>query len=228
MPVSFPQFDIEEVEDDTPKDVKQDLDIINGANTIENVSPFVTAPAKKQVFKPAPPSVQQETHDKVVTEDKEIVKEQKRTRKKRELSEKQRAHLEKMRAKKAQKKIEQVKETIQSTDNKLSVPEYVEPTPDELQDMEKSEFDAWLKNMSKFEKIMKAMQLKKEKELEAQQKKEAAIEAKYRAKFEAEQKAKQAQQTQAAKPAPAQTAPASNFNPVQQAETNPYDSYFSF
>ena len=227
MPVKFPEFDIDTVPEDTAEDLKiidNDVDDIEDTPVVQKKdSPFITPPTKKKVFKPPPVSETKEIHDRVVQEDKIIEKEQKRERKKKQLSEKQRAHLERMRLKKAAKKMEKVKETIQSTDNNISIPEYKEPTPEELADMEKKEFDDWLKHMSKFEKMVKLMNAQKQKEAMAKAKKEAEMEAKYRKKFEAELKAKQQ-----SKPKPILKQPV-NFNPLQQQqENNPYDSYFSF
>ena len=232
MPVQFPIFDIDEVDDD----IKHDLEIIEEDKTLEiqhdtKPSPFVNPPQKKKVFKPLPPTEQQELETKVETENKVIEKVQKKERKKKELTEKQRKHLENMRMKKAKKKMEQVKETIKSTSNEHAYPKYTEPTPEELVDMEKQEFDSWLKNMSKFEKIMKKMEIEKQKEIELQQKREAELEAKYRKKFEAEQKAKKEHEK---KIRPNKTGTVAqpdmpiNFNPLEQTQENQYDKYFSF
>lgn len=231
MPVQFPQFDIDDVE----PDIKTDLEIIEEDKTLEiqqpKPSPFVNPPQKKKVFKPLPPTEQSLLENKVQEEDKAIEKVQKKERKKKALSEKQRKHLENMRLKKANKKMEQVKQAIKSTSNEHAYPNYKEPTPEELADMEKAEFDVWLKNMSKFEKIMKKMEIEKQKEVELQQKREAMLEAKYRAKFEAEQKAKKDYEKKT-RPLPkgslAQPDVPINFNPLQQTQENQYDKYFSF
>ena len=89
----------------------------------------------------------------------------------------------------------------------------------------------WLKNMSKFENVMKKMESEKQKKLQAQQKQEQALEQKYRKKFELEQKAKQEHQKKIRPHKTgtiAQPDPPINFNPLQQQETNPYDKYFDF
>ena len=133
--------------------------------------------------------------------------------------------------KKAKKKMESVKEKITSTSNEYNFPQYKEPTEEELADMEKSEFDLWLKNMSKFEKIMAKMETEKQKKAEAERKKEEALELKYRKKFEAEQLAKKQAEKKIRplkKGSIAQPDLPINFNPLQQQETNPYDKYFTF
>tara|TARA_R110000850_G_scaffold213666_1_gene339685 strand:+ start:74 stop:760 length:687 start_codon:yes stop_codon:yes gene_type:complete len=228
MPVKFPEFDMSEFENEEST-IAHDLDIVNN-DTIEKSSPFVNAPTKKKVYKPLPPNQEVDLEERVFKENKEIEKEQKKERKKKTLSEKQKKHLETMRLKKAQKKIDSLKEKIVSTTDER-VPVFQEPTPDELADMEKSEFDTWLKNMSKFENVMKKMEHEKQKKLQAQQKQEQALEQKYRKKFELEQQAKHAHQK---KIRPQKTGTIAqpdqpiNFNPLQQQETNPYDKYFDF
>ncbi len=236
MPVKFPEFDIEELAEDENIDphIAKDLEIIdNGVEkhlVIEKESPFISKP-KKKVYKPLPPNQEVELEKRVIEENKVIEKEQKKERKKKQLSEKQKKHLENMRMKKAKKKMESVKEKITSTSNEYNFPQYKEPTEEELADMEKSEFDLWLKNMSKFEKIMAKMETEKQKKAEAERKKEEALEMKYRKKFEAEQLAKKQVEKKIRplkKGSIAQPDLPINFNPLQQQETNPYDKYFTF
>ena len=228
MPVKFPEFDMSEFEKEEST-ISHDLDIINNDIT-EKSSPFVNTPSKKKVYKPLPPSQEVDLEERVFKENKEIEIEQKKERKKKTLSEKQKKHLETMRLKKAQKKIDSLKEKIVSTTDER-IPVFQEPTPDELADMEKSEFDNWLKNMSKFENVMKKMETEKLKKLELEKKQELALEEKYRKKFELEQKAKQQHQKKI-KPQKSRTIAQPdqpiNFNPLQQQETNPYDKYFDF
>ncbi len=231
MPVKFPEFDIDEMPED--ESIANDLQILNNDNKIINIekqSPFISTP-KKKVYKPLPPNQEEELEERVIKENKEVEKKQVRERKKKQLSEKQKKHLENMRMKKAKKKMESVKEKITSTSNEYNFPEYTEPTEEELADMEKAEFDIWLKNMSKFENVMRKMENEKQKKLLAEQKKEEALELKYRKKFEAEQLAKhkhkqEQQQKQQNEIKKVKSEPL--FNPLQQEEVNPYDKYFDF
>ena len=244
MPVKFPEFDLEDNNNDIAEDLKiledNEEDKVNNLELIqtEKINPFVNEPKKiMKTYKPPPPSQQKEQDTKIIEEDKKEVKKQTKQKKKRELTEKQRKHLENMRMKKANKKIEQVKETIMETKNDKK---FEPPTPEELAEMEKEEFDLWLKNMNKFERIMKKMEIEKKKKEELERKKEEALEAKYRAKFEAEQKAKQqAKQSEEKKskrssrpyPRGSVAQPDLPINLLQQSNINnddPYASYFSF
>lgn len=214
MPIAFPTFDIDTVSED----IKPDLDIVNSELEIvepsldepKKINPFLVEPTRK-AYKPLPPSEQKELNQKIIREDKKVEK----IKPKKELSEKQRKHLENMRLKRAKKKIDKVKEDIMKTDNKQ---EFIEPTQEEIADMEKSEFDSWLKNMDKFERLMKKMQIQKQKKLEEERKKEEALEAKYRKKFEMEQLEKIAEKQQKKVEQP-------KINILQQSD-NPYDSMF--
>jgi len=163
MPINFPSFDIDTVSED----IKPDLEIINTDLEIVppvKVNPFLVEPTRK-VYKPKPPSEQKELNEKIIREDKQVAK----IKPKKELSEKQKKHLENMRMKRAKKKIDKVKTDIMKTDSQQ---EFIEPTQEEIADMEKNEFDMWLKNMDKFERIMKKMEIQKQKKLEMEKKKE--------------------------------------------------------
>ena len=228
MPVKFPEFDLSEF-DQPNTNPNHDLEIIDN-QAVE--SPFINTPSKKKVYKPLPPTQEKELEKKIISEDKENEVKAKRVRKEKQLSEKQKKHLENMRLKKAQKKMKEIKETIQSTDNNISVPTYTEPTPQELSDMEANEFDNWLKNMSKFEKIMKKMEAEKERKAEIERKREEALELKYRKKFEDEAKAK-SEYEKKIRPLKsgsiAQPDVPINMNILEQKEEiNPYDKYYSF
>lgn len=210
MPINFPQFDIDTVSED----IKPDLEIINTDLEIvppTKVNPFLVEPNRK-VYKPKPPSEQKELNEKIIKEDKQVEK----IKPKKELSEKQKKHLENMRMKRAKKKIDKVKTDIMKTDSKQ---EFIEPTEEEIADMEKSEFDMWLKNMDKFERIMKKMEIQKQKKLEMEKKKEELLEAKYRKKFEMEQLEKTAKKQQEKIQEP-------KINILQQSD-NPYSHMFN-
>ena len=210
MPIDFPTFDIDTVSDD----IKPDLDIVNSELEIvepKKINPFLVEPTRK-AYKPKPPSEQKELNDKIIREDKQVEK----IKPKKQLSEKQKKHLENMRLKRAKKKIDKVKEDIMKTDTKQ---EFIEPTEEELAEMEKSEFDNWLKNMDKFERLMKKMEIEKQKKLEEERKREEALEAKYRKKFEMEQLEKIAEKQQKKVDQP-------KINILQQSD-NPYSHLFN-
>ena len=222
MPVEFPSFDLNAISDD----VKPDLEIVESESLHENPNPFVSQPQKKKVFKPSTPSEQKELNVKIEVEDKQAEHIIKKTKPKRPLSEKQKAHLEKMRLKKANKKLDKIKENIVSTDSINT--KFVEPSEEEILDMEKSEFDSWLKNMDKFEKIMVKIEQQKLKEQAIKEKRERDEEAKYFKKFEEKQKMQQQQkksiptiqkQTSVSRP---------QVDPLKQKENDYYDSFFTF
>jgi len=222
MPVEFPSFDLNAVSDD----VKPDLEIVESDSLHENPNPFVSQPQKKKVFKPNSVSEQKELNVKIDIEDKQAEHiPVKKMKPKRPLSEKQKAHLEKMRLKKANKKLDKIKGNIVSNDKINNEVNFVEPTQEELLEMENAEFDSWLKNMDKFEKIMVRMEKEKLKKQAETERKEKAQEAKYFKKFQEQQKTKvqpiSQKQTATAQPLP-------SLDPLKQKENDYYDSFFTF
>ena len=119
-----------------------------------------------------------------------------------------------MRLKKANKKLDRIKDNIIS--NKKIHNEFVEPSEEEILDMEKSELDSWLKNMDKFEKIIVKMEQKKLKEQALKEKKEKDQEEKYFKKFQQQQN-----KPQEANPLP-------HLDPLEQKQNDYYDSFFTF
>lgn len=111
---------------------------------------------------------------------------------KRPLSEKQKAHLENMRLKRAEKQRAKIEKQMAKTDivskveKKMEKP--VEYTEEEIKEMEKEEFNSWIKHMDKFNKMMEAVEREKKRKMMEEQKKEAEIEARIRKKIEMEQK----------------------------------------
>ena len=145
---------------------------------------------------------------------------------KRPLSEKQKAHLEKMRLKKANKKLDKIKGNIVSNDKINNEVNFVEPTQEELVDMETEEFDSWLKNMDKFEKIMLRMEKEKLKKQAEAERKEKEQEAKYFKKFQEKQKQTKVHISQNQLEAISQPLP--TIDPLKQKENEYYDSFFTF
>ena len=209
MPLGFLQFD--EEPEGVDKQLDEDLKIINGdlPAPLEvvnlSVSPFVTEPKRKPAFKPPPLDVVKEA-DQNADQDlnDNIIKKTKSIKSKKPLSEKQKAHLEKMRLKRAEKKKEQIEKKmektdivtkIDSTDKKIPA---LEISEEELLDMDKKEFEKWIKNMDKFEKMMNAMERQKEREMEKllkleerERQKELDLENKIREKIKKEQRQQQ-------------------------------------
>lgn len=220
MPVEFPSFDLNAVSDD----VKPDLEIVESESLHETPNPFVSQPQKKKVFKPISVSEQKELNVKIDVEDKEAEHVPvKKMKPKRPLSEKQKAHLEKMRLKKANKKLDKIKGNIVSNDKINNEVNFVEPTQEELLEMEKAEFDSWLKNMDKFEKIMVRMEKEKLKKQAEAERKEKEQEAKYFKKFQEQQKQTKAPISQKRTEQPLPT-----LDPLKQKENDYYDSFFTF
>ena len=189
MVVKFLEF--EEVNEGALND---DLEIINGdlppVSEDLTETPFIQTPKRKPAFKPPPPKTQEIVADE---EEEHIdIAEQKikKIKPKKPLSEKQKAHLEKMRLKKANKKKDQIEKTMEKSDivskveKKMEAPK--EHTEEEILDMDKKEFDKWIKYMDRFEKMVEAMEKQKERENEKIRKEEAIIEARIRKKIEME------------------------------------------
>lgn len=190
MVVKFLEF--EEVNEGTLND---DLEIINGdlpsLKVMDNEdlgTPFIQTPKRKPVFKP--PKVQDIVTE--VEEQDEHIQEVKKIKPKKTLSEKQKAHLEKMRLKKANKKKEQIEKTMEKSDIVSKVEEKMEKpkevTEEEILDMDKKEFNKWIKYMDRFEKMVDAMEKQKMREVEKIRKEEEIIEARIRKKIELENK----------------------------------------
>ena len=188
MVVKFLEF--EEVNEGALND---DLEIINGdlppIGEDLTETPFIQTPKRKPAFKPPPPKTQ-EIVEEVEDEVEEHIPTIKKIKPKKPLSEKQKAHLEKMRLKKANKKKDQIEKTMEKSDivskveKKMEKPKEV--TEEEILDMDKKEFDKWIKYMDRFEKMVEAMEKQKERENEKIRKEEAILEARIRKKIEME------------------------------------------
>ena len=221
MPLGFLQFD--EEPEGISKQLDEDLKIINGDEPPApevinpNESPFITEPKRKPAFKPPPIASQkqpeQENQAKVeenveveVVEKPNKAKQPKAIKSKKPLSDKQKAHLEKMRLKRVEKKKAQLEKRMEKSDivakaeKKMDKPinEVTELTEEEIMEMDKKEFDKWLKYMDKFERMMNAIQKEEERKLEklrkqeeAKIKKEMELEQKIREKIEREMKEKE-------------------------------------
>ena len=185
MVVKFLEF--EEV---TEGDLNDDLAIINAdlAPAPENLddNPFIQTPKRQPAFKPPPPQVEAEAPVEEAPVEETPVK---KIKAKKPLSEKQKAHLEKMRLKKANKKKDQIEKKLEKTDIVSKVEHKVEApikTDEEILDMDKKEFDKWIKHMDRFEKMVEALERQKQKEQEKVRNQEAIIEARIRKKIEKE------------------------------------------
>jgi hypothetical protein len=217
MPLGFLQFD--EEPEGISKQLDEDLKIINedeppAPEVINpNESPFITEPKRKPAFKPPPIASQKEVEENVEVDISEAIvekpnkaKQPKAIKSKKPLSEKQKAHLEKMRLKRVEKKKAQLEKRMEKSDivakaeKKMDKPinEVTEMTEEEIMEMDKKEFDKWLKYMDKFERMMNAIQKEEERKLEklkkqeeARIKKEMELEKKIREKIEREMKEKE-------------------------------------
>ena len=232
MPLGFLQFDDEP--EGISKQLDEDLSIINGdlppaPEVINpNTTPFITEPKRKPAFKPAQPVAEQPVAEQPEVE---LTKPTKTIKSKKPLSEKQKAHLEKMRLKRIEKKKAQIEKKMEKSDivtkveAKSDIP-VIQISEEELIDMDKKEFEKWIKNMDKFERMMNAMEKEKEREneklLKIQQKekdKELALERKIREKIKRE--AEEQQNVKYNKP----TYNISPAQPILQQPTNDYGEY---
>ena len=184
MVVKFLEF--EEINEG---ELNDDLEIINGdlpaIGEDLTETPFIKAPQRKKTFKPPPPKTEE-----IVEDEEPHIQEVKKIKPKKPLSEKQKAHLEKMRLKKANKKKDQIEKKLEKSDIVTKVEKKMEIPKDfseeEILDMDKKEFDKWIKYMDRFEKMVEAMEKQKERENEKIRKEEAIIEARIRKKIEME------------------------------------------
>lgn len=206
-------LDLINIPEEIAEDIKEDLAVLND-DKLEDLkgSPFAVEPKRKVAFKPPPPS---EPADTVGAEAPAPKK------KKKELSEKQKAHLARMRAKKANKaqaKVEKMIEKAPEVVNEVSAPKPQEITEEELEYMEAEEFNMWLKNMDKFERLIKKQQEIKRKKEEKMKKEEEAIEARVRAKLEKEYRQSQGIRQKIPEP--------ESLN--KQEDFGDYSSYFGY
>ena len=255
MPLGFLQFDnepegISKQLDEDLKIINGDLppppEVIN-----PSVSPFVTEPKRKlidkvNIFKPPPVNhrFQKNTinDSEGINENIEEVSDYKSSdelippktkpiKSKKPLSEKQKAHLEKMRLKRVEKKKTQIEKKMEKSDivtkiDKTNNIPVIEISEEELLDMDKKEFEKWIKNMDKFEKMMNAMEKEKQREMEKllkleqkEKQKELDLENKIRQKIKREQK--QEQDVKYNKP----TYQNISTQPILQQPTNEYGEY---
>ena len=227
MVVKFLEF--EEV---TEGALNDDLEIINGdlPPKLEDLSetPFIQTPKRKPAFKPPPIATHAEGTDTIAVSEaiEDKVQEVKKIKPKKPLSEKQKAHLEKMRLKKANKKKQQIEKTMEKSDivskveKKMEAPK--ELSEEEILDMDKKEFNKWIKYMDRFEKMVEAMEKQKERENEKIRKQEEVIEAKIRKKIEMENKKRSNEKHSV--PDYSEI----NNNPVLENKENEYGEFSSF
>lgn len=182
--VKFIQFDETE---EVSNDLENDLRIINEdlpppAEDLKE-SPFINKPARvlKKTFKPPP---LEEVQEEDIGEPPALSV--KSIKPKKPLSKKQLANLERMRLKKVKKAQEQLEKTISKNDITKSIEQPKEYTEEEMLDMEQSEFDDWLKYMSRFDKMIKAKQQEEQRAADEIYKKEKEIEDRIRKKIELE------------------------------------------
>ena len=230
MVVKFLEF--EEVNEGALHD---DLEIINGdlppVSEDLTETPFIQTPKRKPAFKPPPPN----TEERVIAEQQEVEDEEeehiyiaeqkvKKIKAKKPLSEKQKAHLEKMRLKKANKKKEQIEKTMEKRDivSKVKMEAPKELTEEEILDMDKKEFNKWIKYMDRFEKMVDAMEKQKQREVEKIRKEEEILEARIRKKIEMENK----QRSNKKHDIPDYSN--INNNPALENKENEYGEYSSF
>ena len=144
---------------------------------------------------------------------------------KKPLSEKQKAHLEKCRIKKLEKAKGKVEKTLQKNNivNKIALPQQEEKTDEELMNMDNAEFERWMKNMDRFDKMLKAIKKDEERKQQEALKQEQEIENRIRKKIEMENKEKQGIRTTTEAKVPILQ------QPVQPIEEQPqYGQYSSF
>lgn len=203
MPLGFLQFD--EEPEGISKQLDADLAIINADEPPApevinpNETPFITKPKRKPAFKPPPPVEVQVAPEAVKEEETPPPKP---IKSKKPLSDKQKAHLEKMRLRRVEKKKAKIEKTMEKTDivakveKKMEAPKQL--SEEEIMEMDKKEFDKWLKNMDKFERMMKAMEREEQRKMEklqkieeAKKKKEMELENRIREKIQREMKEKE-------------------------------------
>ena len=239
--VKFMEF--ENVEEPTSADLADDLKIINSDLPPEREdlkqSPFTTKPTRKPAFKPKPPVIeetieeepQEEEYNEEEQEEEDLEPPKpkvKALKPKKPLSEKQKAHLEKCRIKKLEKAKGKVEKTLQKNNivNKIALPQQEEKTDEELMNMDNAEFERWMKNMDRFDKMLKAIKKDEERKQQEALKQEQEIENRIRKKIEMENKEKQGIRTTTEAKVPILQ------QPVQPIEEQPqygqYSSMFGY
>ncbi len=109
---------------------------------------------------------------------------------KKALTEKQKAHLELMRTKKVEKAQAKVNKTLQKN-NIVREAQPIAPTEEEMRTMESDEFEAFLKNMDRFDKMVKAVKKEEERKQHEIAQKEKEMEDRIRKKIQLENNQKQ-------------------------------------
>lgn len=166
-----------------------------------------------------PSSPEPEPQEEVYVPQKELVP-------KKKISEKQRLHLEKLHKSRREKKAAKQAATKQESRPTTNVPQdNSRPTTTGGLDEDK-EFERWVLNMEKFDKVMSAREEKERKKREAEEAKEREIEARIRKKIEEEQKQRSGHQP--ARAPPVTTNPI--LNPPEQRENRfgEYSKYFGY
>ncbi len=198
-----------EFEEEVPvsEELDADLKIINAdlppAPEDLTSSPFITTPKRKPAFKPEPPKssdIEIETQMAVHQEENEVIEEEtpketpkgkvKSLKPKKALTEKQKAHLELMRTKKVEKAQAKVNKTLQKN-NIVREAQPIAPTEEEMRTMESDEFEAFLKNMDRFDKMVKAVKKEEERKQHEIAQKEKEMEDRIRKKIQLENNQKQ-------------------------------------
>ena len=176
---------------DISSDLDNDLKIINGDLPPKGedlkTSPFITEPSriKKSAFKPEPPKKEDIDADLLIKEDHSLLK-VKSIKPKKPMTEKQLMNLEKMRMKKIEKAQQKVEKTMAKNDITKDIEKPKEYTREEVADMEQIEFENWIKYMTKYDSMLKALQKDKERKALEQDKREKEIEDRIRKKIELE------------------------------------------
>lgn len=141
---------------------------------------------------------------------------------KKKISEKQRLHLEKLHRSRREKRAQQSRpSTNVPQDNSR-------PTTTGALDDDK-DFERWVMNMEKFDKVMTAREEKARKQREAEEAKEREMEERIRKKMEAEGYVKKAQPKTTSQP-PKESAPIDILNPPETRENRfgEYSKYFGY
>lgn len=125
-------------------------------------------------------------------------------KKKKQISEKQRLHLENMRKKKAENFAR--RQAAEGVVRPPPTPRVARPVPPVID--EDANFESWLKNFEKFDKVMAAREEKERKKLEEEAAKEAEIEARIRKKIAEENAQRLGQHSRANAAASPQAPPA--------------------
>lgn len=183
---------------------------------------FTKKPTQPKVVKKSDLEVKVPEPEPEPTQSNEPQYEPEPVKPKKKISEKQRAHLARMRERKLAKAQGMVPDEPadqpppqKPTAYKNVNTSQVQPQPSFDED---KDFERWLKNMDKFDKVVKARQEKERKRLEEEQRKEAEMEARIRKKIAEEEKQRMGVKQN--------VPPPTNSNPIlQQPTENRFGEY---